>query len=66
VTIPPGKWLSLFKTVDRTEVAADLLDYSNVWQTPDGSERMSPLSMQQAQMAADNVMAFLNDRINEK
>lgn len=57
-------WRDVFATVDRTEAAADLLRYSESWQTPDGSERMPPLTMQEAQTATDTVFAFLNDCVN--
>jgi hypothetical protein len=63
--VRPEEWRSVFQTVDHADVAADLLEYTDIWRTPDGVEKLPPLTMQQAQLAVDNVMAFLNDRINK-
>lgn len=64
--VKPEEWRSLFETVDSADVAADLLEYADLWRTPDGSERMPPLTPQQAMTAAQTVMAYLNDRLNGK
>ena len=55
-----------FDDVDRLTAAADLLEYCEVWRTPDGAEKMPPLTMQQAQAAVDTVLAFVTDSMRRR
>lgn len=62
-----GDWQwSAFDDVDRTAAAMDLLEYCEVWRTPDGTEKMPPLSMWQAQAAVDTVLAFVTDSMRKE